>query len=627
MRYRMRKWCVGLILLVSLWNGIVAQAEEETGATVNYTYVEVTGGVEITGYTGEEEEIVIPAALAGKKVVSIGEQAFKSNNGITKITIPSSVETIGAYAFAMCKSLHTVELVSGLREIGEDAFFGCTKLCNIEIPNTVESIGQAAFRNNAITTIVLPASVTELGMNAFAGCTKLEKVVVNASITDVSISAFNGCQKMERLVIAGKVQSLSPSSFSVCVGLSEVEFSDKVTNIDGSAFSGLPDDVVVYTTYGSYASQWAEEKGLEVGYVIEESNCRVKLLPGEAEDKKVVYAGGRDDNVVSVTIPDSVILNEEEYAVTMVGDGVFQYCIALEEVVLPRTVQSVSVGAFDGLASGEGITRVKLTIPETLYDVSSLGIENLTNLAALTIYVKAGSAAESYYKQFDNVQMATYGVVNNDSTEKEDEDANEVITSEEEKELEETPKVEEDTESKQEDAESNTPPVSADQKEKDERIETVQLGMIYEVGDLQYKVMSENEVTLVGVTNKNVKKLVVPKRVMIIDTLFTVTAIGKRAVKNSKKLTTVVIGSSVESIGDEAFMNCKRLKKITIGKNVKRLGKNVFYGDKKLVRIVFKGAKVKKIGSKALRKVPKKVRITAPKKAIKTYKKLLNAAK
>ena len=104
------------------------------------------------------------------------------------------------------------------------------------------------------------------------------------------------------------------------------------------------------------------------------------------------------------------------------------------------------------------------------------------------------------------------------------------------------------------------------------------------------------------------------------------TAIGKKAFKNYKKLTTVTIGENVKSIGDEAFMKCVKLKKITFGKNVKTIGKKAFYGDKKLKSMVFKGGKVTKVGKKALKGVSG-VKVKVPNnKAKEKYVKLLKKA-
>lgn len=66
------------------------------------------GTIEISGYSGEEAEIVIPETIDGKKVSSIGNSAFWDCSGLTSITIPNSVTSIGDVAFYGCEGLTAI---------------------------------------------------------------------------------------------------------------------------------------------------------------------------------------------------------------------------------------------------------------------------------------------------------------------------------------------------------------------------------------------------------------------------------------------------------------------------------------------------------------------------------------
>ena len=65
----------------------------------------------------EREELVVPAEVAGKPVVSIGNSAFYNCTKLTRITIPDSVTSIGNDAFTGTAYYHTV----------------FKRLCNIEL--------------------------------------------------------------------------------------------------------------------------------------------------------------------------------------------------------------------------------------------------------------------------------------------------------------------------------------------------------------------------------------------------------------------------------------------------------------------------------------------------------------
>lgn len=73
---------------------------------------------------------------------------------------------------------------------------------------------------------------------------------------------------------------------------------------------------------------------------------------------------------------------------------------------------------------------------------------------------------------------------------------------------------------------------------------------------------------------------------------FQVTAIGKKAFKNSKKLTTVTVGKYVKTIEAEAFCNSKKLAKIKFsGTAVKTIKKNAFAKIKKSAAFDVKNSK------------------------------------
>ena len=97
----------------------------------------------ITGYSGNNLNVVIPAKYQGKPVTSIGQEAFYWNY-LTSITIPNSVTCIGESAFEGC-DLESIELPNSVISIQASAFSVCNSLTSVIIPNSVENIGEEAF--------------------------------------------------------------------------------------------------------------------------------------------------------------------------------------------------------------------------------------------------------------------------------------------------------------------------------------------------------------------------------------------------------------------------------------------------------------------------------------------------
>ena len=85
----------------------------------------VGGGVAIKGYTGTDENVVIPSEINGKKVVKLAGSAFKGNATVKRVVIPSTVNTIEGKVFQDCTALETVVLFDTVKKIDDTAFTTC----------------------------------------------------------------------------------------------------------------------------------------------------------------------------------------------------------------------------------------------------------------------------------------------------------------------------------------------------------------------------------------------------------------------------------------------------------------------------------------------------------------------
>ena len=119
-------------------------------------YKEVNGKITITGITGRDANISIPAEIDGRPVTAIGSGAFKGRKSIKTVIIPDSVKYIGDEAFENCTNLISVNITEGVTTIGEGAFFGCESLTSADIPNSVTDIGQSAFSDCPDLVITAP---------------------------------------------------------------------------------------------------------------------------------------------------------------------------------------------------------------------------------------------------------------------------------------------------------------------------------------------------------------------------------------------------------------------------------------------------------------------------------------
>lgn len=133
----------------------------------DYRWIIGEDGAIITKYKGTEANVTIPSEIEGSAVVWIDKNAFKGNEHICSVKIPSTVTTIAENAFAYCKKLKTVEWGEGLRTIEKRAFYG--SFCEekvIYLPEGLETIGVNAFANPNETETYPPSFKEEIHLPA-----------------------------------------------------------------------------------------------------------------------------------------------------------------------------------------------------------------------------------------------------------------------------------------------------------------------------------------------------------------------------------------------------------------------------------------------------------------------------
>ena len=279
-----KAFCTLMALLLCL---ILGGAAEETPAAYDswdfeYNWLK-DGSVAIAKYSGEADDLSIPAQVDGRPVTAIGEYAFLGCTSLTSVTIPDSVSTINLAAFGNCSNLTSVLIQSHDLDIGELAFKNCSSLESIILPEGTKTIGKGAFSFcSSLTSVIIPDSVTTIGNSAFALCSKLNSISIPASVSSVGDGIFVGCDGLTSLEIVDGIQVIPALMFNKCNGLISISIPESVTSIGKSAFI----------------------------------ECA---------------------NLTTVTIPDSV---------TTIGDAVFYNCQSLTSITIPASVTSIGLNTF-----------------------------------------------------------------------------------------------------------------------------------------------------------------------------------------------------------------------------------------------------------------------------------------
>lgn len=332
-------------------NNSTGEGGGEGGSTEidGFTFAVINGINTLTGYTGNNQEVVLPANYNGGSY-EIGDEAFKCNTNITSVTIPSAVTKIGNEAFFCCEELETVTLGEGLEYIGSSAFAQCYELNSVELNEGLKEIGKCAFGYcYDIETINIPQSVEYIGDEVWVGC-NLREISVDENNTHYD--SRNGCNAI-----------IESATGRLITGGADTVIPDGVTAIGENAFSGrrwiyeitIPKSVVTIEKYAFY-------------------NCEFEV----------------------VTIPENV---------TTINEYAFFCCDYLSEVVIGKSVARIDEGAFAYCGNLQHI-YVDAATPPTI-DESTFEGSDIDLYATAVVYVPAGAKAAyeaaAHWSNFSNI--------------------------------------------------------------------------------------------------------------------------------------------------------------------------------------------------------------------------------
>ncbi len=307
--------------------------------STDYTWKKSGDTAIITGYTGEDQHIVIPAVLSEEDPVTgrahqyivseIAEKAFYKNDRLISVRIqPDSVTSIGASAFAYCNSLTSVTLPTTLRKIGDQAFEYCAELDGLTLNNSaVDSIGERAFYMcESLTTLNLANTIVTFGDEAFSHCVGLKQLNILNCIATFGDKVFSHCESLHSLSLPNSVQTYGTNAFEYCTSLTSVALPNGVSSFGDGTFQ--------YCTA-----------------------------------------------LVTVDIPNGV---------SSVGARAFKFCTSLRTVNIPNTVMSLGEEAYYHCDSLQNVT-----VPES---VEAIEPNAFAECPDLSVSCYTGSTAHTYAK-------------------------------------------------------------------------------------------------------------------------------------------------------------------------------------------------------------------------------------
>lgn len=412
-------------------------------------YVVGEDGVTITKYKGSATEVIIPAEIEGKPVTAIGDNAFFDCKNLVSVVIPDSVTTLGMNAFRGCASITELMIPNTVTSIGNYAFYECTKLKSIDLPDQLTTISYATFEGCKSLKISLPSSLTTIEGSAFSRCSGLTSVVIPEGVTSIGNQSFAHCNFLTRVYLPASLKTIGSGAFyedeyvwhfffagseeqwkEVEIEGTNHPFSKTPVHYNSSSKDVVTDNTTTCTTKASHRCKICDARLYVLSYQgshsFENGKCSVCGVPEEGLTYHITYQGMAIDRIRNPGARLEIPSELEGIPVCILSAGVLRDSIALEEVVIPDSVEEIGSSAFHGcsnlksvsLSSGlkrlvysafayctslksitipEGVKSIggstflgctaleSVSLPDKLSEIGNYAFDKCVNLASITI--------------------------------------------------------------------------------------------------------------------------------------------------------------------------------------------------------------------------------------------------
>ncbi|MBR2588691.1 MAG: leucine-rich repeat protein [Bacilli bacterium] len=325
-----RKFIISIIFIVLGLLAVSGKVNAADKQTATVTINGVTANLEYTiNSNGDIEDLVcknaselsgtlsIPSTIDGKKVISLGNYAFKGATGVTSLYIPKSlIGDCGTVPFSGCSNITSVTFEDGITRIPGSILWECTGITEITIPNSVTEIGGLAFADcsslkkvnfgtgikkignysfencKSLTSLYIPKSLTEnCGTVPFSGCSNITSVTFEDGITRIPSDLLWKCTGITKITIPNSVTEIGGLAFADCTSLKKITILDNVTKMASSAFERHNDDLTIYCYEGSVAAKYAIDNNIKYVYLkrtnVEELTAIITYNPTTSTTGKV----------------------------------------------------------------------------------------------------------------------------------------------------------------------------------------------------------------------------------------------------------------------------------------------------------------------------------------------------
>lgn len=186
-------------------------------------------------------------------VTSIYQRAFYGCSGIASYSLPSTLKYIGDEVFRYNSGLPRLSIPGSVTHIGYSSFIGCTRLTYLTFEDGTENLNiktkRVKVRKNTTAKnrevnydefTDCPLSRLYLGRNLygtnFYNKERLRRVTFGKDVTYLTDSLFFGCSAITELELPEKLRIVKNYVFFNCSGLESLSFPGSVDSIGYRCF-------------------------------------------------------------------------------------------------------------------------------------------------------------------------------------------------------------------------------------------------------------------------------------------------------------------------------------------------------------------------------------------------------
>ena len=244
-------FAVLLSVLFSPGNPIIAEGVETTiyespepvtPPETDFTYQRVSDddadGIIITGYSGNETQIIIPETLDDLVVTEIAADVFAGNKNLTYIKLPAGLLYLAGDAFKECFSLKEIDIDENNADYV--SIDGVLYIKDPE-PNS-ENYEKPFFLSNFPAgkggSFTIPYGVRTIGSYAFGWCYNLTEVKMYNTVTTINAYAFSHCWGLERIRLSDNLKTMGKEALAHCESLRYIDLPTSLMSIGKDALLG-----------------------------------------------------------------------------------------------------------------------------------------------------------------------------------------------------------------------------------------------------------------------------------------------------------------------------------------------------------------------------------------------------